>query len=376
MANKKSKRGKPPSANTKRILWGKTAGICEFSGCDERLFYDDTTAFKFNSAYYAHIVSSDPNGPRGNKDSHKLSQDIDNLMLMCDKHHRMIDNDEEKYTVKILKEMKKEHEDRIDKIYSYLNSNKVKVINFSSPIRGNISVDIDYNKTARAVFPNHQPYDEFGIDIKIKSKKEYGSLEYWAEVIEEMKFEYTSKVLAWIQRVPEMNFAIFPLAPIPLLMKLGELFGDKNSVYVYQKTRDPDTWEWQSRANTNKFLIEKEDENEDGVDVILILSLTDYISKDRIPCEIAPKAVYTIKAKNKGVDCIKSELDLSEFWHKYQEVFDEILNKYGKDTIVHLFPAMPVSAAFEVGRRRMPVYPKTIVYEDVEGFKVALYLGE
>ena len=41
-------RNKAPSENTVRILCGKAAGMCEFEGCNKRLFYDGVTLSKFN----------------------------------------------------------------------------------------------------------------------------------------------------------------------------------------------------------------------------------------------------------------------------------------------------------------------------------------
>ena len=58
-------RNKGPSDSTVRMLCGKAAGMCEFEGCNKRLFYDGVTLSKFNNAYVAHIVASSANGPRG-----------------------------------------------------------------------------------------------------------------------------------------------------------------------------------------------------------------------------------------------------------------------------------------------------------------------
>ena len=86
-------RNKSPSENTIRILCGKAAGMCEFEGCNKRLFYDGVTLSTFNNAYVAHIIASSENGPRGDKElSPQLSDNSDNLMLMCADHHKLIDN--------------------------------------------------------------------------------------------------------------------------------------------------------------------------------------------------------------------------------------------------------------------------------------------
>ena len=86
-------RNKAPSENTVRMLCSKSAGICEFEGCNKRLFFDGVTLSKFNNAYVAHIIASSAKGPRGDKTlSPLLSDKLENLMLMCADHHKLIDN--------------------------------------------------------------------------------------------------------------------------------------------------------------------------------------------------------------------------------------------------------------------------------------------
>ena len=107
-----------------------------------------------------------------------------------------------------------------------------------------------------------------------------------------------------------------------------------------------------------------------------MLSLTSDISEERYEGINNYDSVYRIKAKSIGVDCIKSLKDLSSFWHTYQRVCDEIKNECGKNVEIDLFPAIPVSAAFEVGARYMPnAYPKINIYDECDGFFKTLVLG-
>lgn len=86
-------RNKAPSENTIRMLCSKAAGMCEFEGCNKRLFFDGVTLAEFNNAYVAHIVASSIEGPRGDETlSPLLSDKLENLMLMCADHHKLIDN--------------------------------------------------------------------------------------------------------------------------------------------------------------------------------------------------------------------------------------------------------------------------------------------
>lgn len=127
-------RNKAPSENTIRMLCSKAAGMCEFEGCNKRLFFDGVTLAEFNNAYVAHIVASSIEGPRGDETlSPLLSDKLENLMLMCADHHKLIDNPTtgpRDYPVERLKEMKRVHEEKIEKVVAYLQFQRQKLYAF------------------------------------------------------------------------------------------------------------------------------------------------------------------------------------------------------------------------------------------------------
>jgi len=58
-----------------------------------------------------HIISSRPNGPRHDASYPQEKLDTyENLILLCRVHHKMIDDQDESYTVDILRQMKTNHE--------------------------------------------------------------------------------------------------------------------------------------------------------------------------------------------------------------------------------------------------------------------------
>lgn len=98
------------SSKTLKILWGKSGGKCAFPGCNQELIsIDDKTLGEM-----CHIVARKEDGPRG-KENRIVSNmdDVDNLILLCSNHHKEIDSMPEKYTVDVLKQFKKEHEENI-----------------------------------------------------------------------------------------------------------------------------------------------------------------------------------------------------------------------------------------------------------------------
>lgn len=373
-------RNKSPSDNTVRILCGKAAGMCEFEGCNKRLFYDGVTLSNFNNAYVAHIVASSADGPRGDKAlSPMLSDKLDNLMLMCADHHKLIDNPTtgpRDYPVERLKEMKRNHEEKIEKICNLFNVPKTEIVCFSSPIKGVTVVEIDYDLAARAVLPIKQPGSTYGINLQVKSAYPYTSKEYWNDCYRQLKFSFDLYMRNPIIQRGNVDFSVFSVAPIPLIIKLGELIGDKLPCDVYQKTRFPDTWEWQAKELTNNFVVDVVKTDVTNGIVALNISLANDVNNDRILSAGEYEAIYKIKASATGVDCIKSVEDLSAFWHTYQGILDEILNKHSAGCQIHLFPAVPVSAAFEVGRRYMlNTHPSVTIFDENNGFFETLKMG-
>jgi hypothetical protein len=96
------------------LLLALAGGQCEMEGCPEFIYQDILTKQKFNFGQYAHIIGDSPDGPRGDKTlSEEYCSDINNIMLLCPKHHKMIDTLVKKYSVEGLRRMKKHHEDRV-----------------------------------------------------------------------------------------------------------------------------------------------------------------------------------------------------------------------------------------------------------------------
>ena len=121
---------------TQTRLWLQAGGRCQYEGCNEPLWRDDLTMADMNGAYVAHIVAATPNGPRGDATlSPKLAIEISNLMLMCDKHHRLIDREQvAEHPVDRLTAMKKAHEARIELLTSLQEDKKSHVLFYGANI--------------------------------------------------------------------------------------------------------------------------------------------------------------------------------------------------------------------------------------------------
>ena len=374
MAEKKSNRGKGPSLTTKMILFAKSGGRCQFEGCNKYLLRDDITSEELNDANIAHIVASSSNGPRGACNSHELSDDINNLMLLCKTHHKLVDDNPEEYTVERLTEMKLSQERKVKELLDAMQYSEALIVMLESPIKKEQTVKIDSKQAVHALRTTaHNPFDHYETHIRFSSNSNYKDRQYWREAENHLNREIDNLINGLLQENPKLTIAIFSIAPIPLIMKLGYKLGDKRKILVFQKYREPDTWEWLSNSQTNSFSYEMIKRG-NGTKVAVIVSVTSEIDLSRVMAIDAFDTIYHLKAENCGVNAIKSKEDLKFFWEQYQKLLDNIKNNDHVED-VSLFPAVPVSAAYEMGRRYMPhAYPKIRVYDECDGFLKQLRL--
>jgi hypothetical protein len=100
-----------------KILQIRSGNHCAFPGCDALLVKASTFGTRpVVTGEIAHIVSETPEGPRG---KHALPSGEHNkhtnLLFICSTHHTEIDTQPEVYTVERLRQMKRDHEDSIEK---------------------------------------------------------------------------------------------------------------------------------------------------------------------------------------------------------------------------------------------------------------------
>ena len=96
-------------------LWARAGGCCQYRGCNEYLVGDLIAGREDGTfGFLAHIVADSPGGPRGDPArSALLARNLDNLMLLCARHHKRIDVDAPAaHPENLLIEMKAEHRRR------------------------------------------------------------------------------------------------------------------------------------------------------------------------------------------------------------------------------------------------------------------------
>lgn len=357
-------------------LWGKAAGRCQYEGCNKRLYVDSLTKAEYNTAYIAHIVADQPDGPRGDLQlSHQLKANIANLMLMCDEHHRLIDKiDVNAHSVDRLTNMKARHERRIDLLTSIDDSKRSHVLLYGANI-GNHFGGICYQKAASAMVPMRFPADSEAIELGLMNSSFTDDEEhFWQIESAHLGRQFKDKVKPRLALSCMDHLSIFALAPIPLLIKLGTLLSDIPEADVYQLHREPQDWKWQLHTQ-NRFIVGIP-ETTSGIPA-LVLSLSGTIDDTRISSKLQGNySIWKLAVEKIGNDFMKSREQLLDFREVFRSLLDKIKAAHGEAEAIHIFPAVPVSVAVEIGRVWMPKADlPLVIYDenrDLGGFTVAL----
>ena len=385
MVEKKKAKNKPSRMTapvTKYTLWAKAAGRCQFSGCNKLLYCSEITLEPVNIADNAHIYSFEERGPRRH-DGIKLEKinDVDNLMLLCKTCHKTIDNNDGKqYPIELLKAWKHEHETRVRIVTGIDPNRKTLVVVYTAAIdRQNLHLNSD--DLLKTLFPQKYPISPNPIDLSLKIPIKDNTPIYWEAESASLRQLFESNIPSEISRGAS-DFTIFAIAPQPLLILLGTLFSDKRIVEVRQLMREPQTWTWQMPPKRFKLQIKKPD-HPTGNAPALNLSISAHINNERIaPLVKEGTDIWTITPEGGecGNDIIRCPEQLSHFRKVIRVLIKQMMEQYGMRTPLHIFPAMPVSCAVELGRIRMPKADMPwLIYDqpnNQKSFSYALSIGD
>ncbi len=146
---------KAPTPATINKLFALSGNTCAFPDCKEKLVDKDTVLGEV-----CHIEAANK-GARYNPDTDDDTlRRSGNLILMCQKHHKIIDDNEKKYPTELLKKWKKEHEDKFSNFEYPISDEKIEKVveniknqyNTSQKSdKFNVNVNINYNETTNSI---------------------------------------------------------------------------------------------------------------------------------------------------------------------------------------------------------------------------------
>jgi hypothetical protein len=369
----------PPKVQA--ALWARAAGRCQYRGCGEDMVGDLISGRSDPLfGFIAHIVADSPAGPRGDAvRSPLLAKSLENLMLLCARHHKLIDVDGlADHSEAYLLAMKVEHESRIAMLTGIDLDRASHVLRFAASIGANEAL-VSTQAIFSAMPPDHHPASGQTIDLEmIGHAYQDNDSEFWRVQQANLRRNFAAKVGGRVERQEIRHLSVFALAPQPLLIELGRLLCDIIPAVVHQRRREPATWAWQRDLPMVTYSSASPPPDRSGA-VALKLAVSATISDDRIERVLgADVAIWSLCAANPHNDIVRSPADQAEYRKSLRRLFDQIKAQHGEGVPIHLFPALPASLAVETGRVWMPKADAELRVYDQQGergFVHALNIG-
>lgn len=211
------------SDHTRKLLWGKSGNLC--SMCRLELTMEENA----NDVHSiigdeCHIISKSANGPRYQGENAQDLDEYTNLILLCKNHHKEIDDLPDKYSVALLKALKRTHTEWIQQT---LRSKSEAKTNNSSTVDYNATKDntelllltqIRSGKEQMALVSNseafYSDYEETDSEEEIKLIASYiQSFKDWSDIASSLevgeRISATVSITKEIQQLENMGFLVF-----------------------------------------------------------------------------------------------------------------------------------------------------------------------
>ena len=335
----------------RRDLWVAAAGRCEFRGCCKPVDRDFLTKARSKVGEYAHIIADSPGGARGIAgESEKLAADPNNLMLACFDCHARIDRDgkSNEFTAEQLRAMKREHEARIERVYSATGVDESMPVVMSFPIGAHVPVidvrNIHYAMLTNSDFKRFPTATSVHID-QSNFHLQDNAPDFWANAERALTQQYEQRVLPELTaRGGAAHLTIAGFAPIPMLMKLGALVGDKTPATILDLPGEKWLWDTRDACPEPQYTYDVPTTLPREVSVVVSIS-------GRAEHPVGRDVVeFRAVAPDRGI--IRKEVHLQQF----RTGFDGFLQRLfcAGARVVHIHPATPLSASIEIGRMLLP----------------------
>lgn len=374
-----TRKGKKPDIapdvdnKTALILWVRAGGRCSFPGCNDYLLRDSLTTDDIKHGHISHIVARSKNGPRGDDPLPlELRSQLNNLILVCQKHHAVFDNRElvEKYPKELLLAFKKQHEEHVYELTGCRPDKRTRVIRVLARI-GSEMVSASYSQICSALLAQGRfPREKEVTDIDLTqhpSGDSHSFLEYATEIIR--KNARSAYEAEGLNGGEIGHVSVFAIGSIPLLVYLGSQLSNKVPTDLYQRHRDTQDWLWSPEPGNARYVQRLVREGTDRSLVALILSLSGKLTIDQLP-ELEGFYIYeiTLDGQLPSTDFLRSKSDLDGFRSQFQEFLGLIRSEHSSATVIHLFPAVPAPVAVTCGRELLHKIPPSLnIYDRDRG---------
>ena len=351
--------------STRLELVAASGGRCEFLGCNTFLFAHSVTKTGRYFGNTAHIRAFSPGGPRAGTPEERADLDlnaIENLMLLCQECHTLVDGDEGGYPIEKLRGWKRAHEERATYLLDLPAENEACVFELWTSL-SNQPVVRSQAKIVAALLPLYPSKVRSALINLAEHNLSDATLIPAAKDLIDIE---VARIFGPTGERPT-HVAVFGLTNIPLLAYLGAKLGDRQDVKLFQLHRDTKDWKWKDEPASAEYSVENIRAGTSKTSVALLLSLSGTIDPESLPDEIDGRfSIYEIKlvSDTPNRDFLRTLGDLSRFREVYRKFLSDVQEKHGTLSEIEVIPAVPIPVAVALGMDRLAkVHPALQVHD-------------
>lgn len=378
-------RAKVPQA-VQVVVWAKSAGRCTL--CSAYLLNGRSWFHTILDGEMAHNVGATTGRGSPRSTSRKTATERaeeSNLLLLCHRCHREVDTPAlaDFYTIEYLTERKHAHEDRVRQVTDFATRRQTVIVSTKARVRQS-TVGVSPRELAAALHSaDLTPYTDSGEAFHICVELDDDETEPWVWDRSTARIDETLERLKRAVAAGRIDhLAVFPIAPIPILVHLGSRLDDKLTVVLFGRHRvdSDDAWCWRDEAAKPdvRFAVTADDADDagDAGDVVALVSVSAPVSEQRLPEALTGLPVIRLSPHEQPAsrDLISSRTALAAFSDGWRRLLNTVESNFPNARRIHVLAAVPTTAAVEMGRHRMrEAQPPLAVYQRTEaGYTYAL----
>lgn len=354
------------SAATRNQVLLDSHGRCMFDGCGADLTIDPLTGQSGNFAALAHNVAASQRGPRGIPAlSTRLGNEPSNILLLCDTHHRLVDNvARADYPAGKLSAMRRRFQREAATLLDGLALDPIPAYFVGWPVhRQTIGVP-STTEVARSLKPIRA---RLGGTLQTVAADE-GSA--FAVGIEDLRRDLPGVIARAADRIlmqadgEGFRAALFAMGSMPALIGLGAKLGNKNAIVPMLLFRDNGLWCWPEREPRGQTydVSGHEEPLGDQPEVCLVLGLTAWPESMKATAESLGLSVIRVGASpaTQGSGALGHPHDGLEFRQRMQELLHRLPDRVAR---VHVLPCASNAACVFFGQAFDNHHPELLIYD-------------
>ena len=361
-------RGAAISAATRNQVLLDAHGRCMFDGCGADLTEDPVTGVRGNFATLAHNVASSEGGTRGIRYlSHSLADDPNNILLLCETHHRLIDKvAKADYPAATLSGMRRRFCEEATRLLDNLALVPTPAYCVAWPVHGQRVALPSSQNAAQALKPIGARLDGQLRTVNDNEAvlRSLDGAALWAAM--SAAVDQTSADILQQAHREGYRAALFAMGLMPPLIALGAKLGNKSEITPMLRYRENGLWYWPVNEPRGEFYsIEGLDQlSEREGEVCLMLGLTAFPEAMRSTAKSLGMSIVSVTARTEylGNGALGHPDDGAFFRQRMQELLHQLRDMHGAQTI-HVLPCASNAACVFFGQAFDSYHPELLIYD-------------